>query len=69
MPKRVRAPTSVLACRRSFEPARLQQQLRAEAYAHLVPGPRPARPSARRRGPGQAGSLTTFTTLCGGIRA
>ena len=52
MPKRPRAPTSALACCRCFEPARLQQQLRFQAYQHLVPGSRPR----NARGPGMAGS-------------
>jgi hypothetical protein len=37
MPNRPRAPTSALACRRAFEPARQHPQLRSQAYQHLVP--------------------------------
>jgi hypothetical protein len=69
MPKRPLAPTSLLACRRCFEPARVQQQLRSEAYAHLVPGPRPARMADRRRPQDQEPAPATFANPCGGICA
>ena len=73
MPPRTRAPTSVRACRRSFEPARLQQQLRSEAYAHLVPGRSPGRSpaeeSAGRDPPDRRPALTTSANPCGGICA
>jgi len=73
MAKRPRAPTSVLTCRRGFEPARLQQQLRSEAYEHLVPGSRPTRSPAEgaaRRSPTDCETASgTSSNSCGGICA
>src|SRR5712691_2407901 len=68
MPKDPRPSRSALACRRSFEPARLQQQLRSQAYERLVPvGSRPT--PADRNGLGGRNPSTPSANPCGGICA
>jgi hypothetical protein len=57
------------ACRRSFEPARLQRQLRSQAYGRLVPGPRPAAGRGRRGAPAGHPEAVAVANPYGGICA
>ena len=70
MPNDPRAPTSALVCRRSFEPAHYQQQLRSQAYERLVPtGSRSTTAAARQRQRAGRGAVPAVSNPSGGICA